>query len=134
MWRFLNVVAICALVGSSVYVYSVKYRTIWSSEQIVTMRHQIQRERDALALLRAEYAYLTRPERIQTLSSRQLDMQPLALDQIVKATDLPEPAPKVDSIGRKLEALGLPGLSATPSVAAGGATPSATPSATPTVR
>jgi len=47
---------------------------------------------------------------------------PLALNQIVKAGDLPMPAVKVDSIGRKLESLGL-GQSATPSAGMTGATP-----------
>jgi hypothetical protein len=51
-----------------------------------------------------------------------LDTQPLALNQIVKAGDLPLPAAKVDSIGRKLEALGL-GQSSTPSAGVTGATP-----------
>ena len=50
-------------------------------------------------------------------------MQPLALNQIVKADDLPDQAPKVDSIGRKLESLGLLGESATPSAGVTGATP-----------
>ncbi|MBV8473965.1 MAG: hypothetical protein JO107_10475 [Hyphomicrobiales bacterium] len=125
MWRFLHVIAIGALIASAAYVYSVKYQTIYASEQIVKTRHLINRERDSIGLLRAEYAHLVRPDRLQTLADQQLDMQPLALNQIVKPEDLPERAAKVDSIGRKLESLGLLGQSATPSAgAAGGATPS----------
>ena len=44
---------------------------------------------DAIRLLRAEYAHLIRPDRLQALADKQLDMQPLALNQIVKADDLP---------------------------------------------
>jgi len=73
-------------------------------------------------VLRAEYAHLTRPDRLQALADKQLDMQPLLLNQVVKAGDLPFPAAKVDSIGRKLESLGL-GQSATPSAGVTGATP-----------
>jgi cell division protein FtsL len=123
MWRLLHVIAIAALIGSAAYVYSVKYQTIYASEQIVKTRHRIAKERDAINLLRAEYAHLTRPDRLQALADSQLDMQPLALNQIVKADDLPEPGPKVDSIGRKLESLGLLGESATPSAGVTGATP-----------
>jgi hypothetical protein len=101
----------------------VKYQTIYASEEIVKTRHLIAKERDAINLLRAEYAHLTRPDRLQALADSQLDMQPLALNQIVKAEDLPEPGPKVDSIGRKLESLGLLGESATPSAGVTGATP-----------
>ena len=123
MWRFLHVLAIGAVIASAAYVYGVKYQTIYASEQIVKTKHLIAKERDAINVLRAEYAHLVRPDRLQALDDKQLDMQPLALNQIVKADDLPEPAAKVDSIGRKLESLGMPGLSATPSAGVTGATP-----------
>lgn len=123
MWRLLHVLAIGALIASAVYVYGLKYQTIFASEQIVKTKHLIDKERDAIARLRAEYASLTRPDRLQALADKQLEMQPLALYQIVKADDLPEPAAKTDSIGRKLESLGLFGPTATPSVGAAGATP-----------
>ena len=92
MWRLLHVVAIGALIASAVYVYTVKYQTIYASEQIVKTRHLIDKERDEINVLRAEYAHLTRPDRLQALADKQLEMQPLALNQIVKAGDLPEPA------------------------------------------
>ncbi len=124
MWRFLHVVAIGALIASAAYVYGVKYQTIYASEQIVKTRHLIAKEGDAINLLRAEYAHLIRPDRLQALADTQLDMQPLALGQIVKAENLPERPPKVDSIGRKLESLGLFEQSATPNAGLTGATPS----------
>ena len=49
---------------------------------------------DAINVLRAEYAHLIRPDRLQALADKLLDMQPLALNQIVKADDLPEPRPE----------------------------------------
>jgi cell division protein FtsL len=124
MWRFLHVVAIGALIASAAYVYSVKYQTIYASEQIVKTRHLIDKERDAIGVLRAEFAHLIRPDRLQALADGKLDMQPLTLSQIVTADELPEPAAKVDSIGRKLESLSPLGQSATPSPGVTGATPS----------
>ena len=124
MWRFLHVLAICAVIVSAAYVYSVKYQTIYAAEEIVKTRHQIAKERDAINVLRAEYAHLSRPDRVQSLADGSLGMEPLALNQIVNAGDLPERAAKVDSIGRKLEALGLIGENATPPSGATGATPS----------
>ncbi len=111
MLRYLNVLAIGALVGSAVYAYSIKYETILYSEQIVKIQHQINAENDKINMLRAEWSYLMRPERLQTLSDRHLDLQQLAHSQIIlSANDMPDQPPKVDSIGRKLEALGLSDL------------------------
>jgi cell division protein FtsL len=108
MLRYLNVLAIGALVGSAVYAYSIKYETILYSEQIVKIQHQINAEQDKINMLRAEWSYLMRPERLQTLSDRHLDLQQLAHSQIIlSANEMPDQPPKVDSIGRKLEALGL---------------------------
>jgi cell division protein FtsL len=127
MLRFLNVMAIVALVGSAVYAYSIKYETIFYAERITKLKHEMQAERQAIGTLRAEWSHLTRPERIQELSAKHLDLQPLALTQIVKADSLPERAAKVDSIGRKLESLGLSEPTNTPreGKAAAPATPAA---------
>ncbi len=107
MLRILNVVAVAALVASAIYAYSIKYETIFHAERIVKLKHDIKAEEDEIGMLRAEWGHLTRPERIQALSDKFLDLQPLALNQIVKAEALPDKAPKVDAIGRKLETLGL---------------------------
>ena len=124
MWRFLHILAIGAVIASAAYVYSIKYQTIYAAEQVVKTRHQIAKEREAINVLRAEYAHLTRPERLQQLADGALQMQALALNQIVKPDDLPFAGPKVDSIGRTLETLGLVDGSATPSAGVNsGATP-----------
>jgi cell division protein FtsL len=126
MWRILNVFAVLGLVASAVYAYTVKYETILFAEQIIKVKHQISAEQDAIDRLRAEWALLTRPERIQTLAEKNLGLHQLSLDQIVQVADIPQRPPKVDDIGRKLDDLGLgeptntpragkPGSAATPS-------------------
>jgi hypothetical protein len=107
MLRYLNVVAILALIGAAIYAYSIKYETILFAEQIVKMKNANQRERDTIAMLRAEFAHLIRPGRIQALADKHLDLKQLAIDQIVQPQDLPEKAAAVDSIGKKLDLLGL---------------------------
>ena len=123
MWRFLHAAAIAALIGSAAYVYGVKYRTIYASEQLVKTRHLIDKEKDAINLLRAEYAHLARPDRVQALADAKLGLQPLALSQIATVDELPEAQPKVNSIGRTLESLGFMRDNATPKVAAADTTP-----------
>jgi cell division protein FtsL len=123
MWRLMHGLAIAALIGSAAYVYGVKYRTIYASEKLVKTRHLIDREKDAINLLRAEYAHLARPDRIQAVADSKLGLQSLSLSQIAIVEELPDAQPKVDSIGRTLESLGFTADNATPAVTAADSTP-----------
>lgn len=114
MVRWLNVIAVLALLGSAVYAYRTKYETIFYAEQIAKLKNQNQRERDSIAVLQAEWAHLTRPTRIQSLADQHLDLKQLTVDQIVQVTDLPDQPPRQDSIGKKLELLGLGEATSTP--------------------
>jgi cell division protein FtsL len=119
MVRVLNILAIAALIGSAIYAYTIKYETTFHAETIVKLQHEIKLEQDQIGTLRAEWAHLARPERIQALADRFLDLQPIALNQVVRAEALPGKAPGVDAIGRKLEALGLGNQTNTPGDADG---------------
>jgi len=115
MLRFLNLVTIVALLGSAGYAYTIKYQTSYRTEQIAKTKIEIKTEHDALAVLRAEYSFLTRPERVQKLSEQYLDLQQPGLDKITSARALPERVAHADSIGAEIDALGL-GVSSTPAV------------------
>jgi cell division protein FtsL len=123
MWRFMHAAAIAALIGSAAYVYGVKYQTIYASEQLVKTRHLIDKEKNAINLLRAEFAHLARPDRIQAMADSKLGLEPLALSQIARIEELPDAQPKVDSIGRTLESLGFTADNTTPAVTAADSTP-----------
>ncbi|MDR6873309.1 cell division protein FtsL [Bosea sp. BE125] len=107
MIKLLHVVAIGALVSSALYAYTIKYGTTLEAEQLQKIKSKAQREREAIAVLKAEWQFLTRPDRLQTLADRHLDLQPFSVTQVVRASDIPNRGPKVDAIGRKLEDLGL---------------------------
>ena len=107
MIKLLHVVAIGALVSSALYAYTIKYETTLEAEQLQKIRMKAHRERDAIAVLKAEWQYLNRPDRIQALADRHLDLQPFSVTQVVRIADIPNRGPKVDAIGRKLEDLGL---------------------------
>ena len=124
MWRLLNVFAVLGLMASAVYAYTVKYETILFAEQIIKVKHDIATEQDAIDRLRAQWALLTRPERIQMLAEKNLGLHQLSLDQIVQVADLPPRPPKVDDIGRKLDDLGLAEPTNTPRT---GKTPGSAP-------
>lgn len=129
MWRLLNILAMLLLLGSAGYAYSIKYETILFAEQILNAKHQIADEQDAIARLHAEWALLTRPERLQRLAEAHTSLRQLSLSQIVALSDLPDRPPKVDAIGRELDSLGLARPTNTPHdrrAAGSVATPSST--------
>lgn len=107
MLRFLNVFAVLALVASASWAYSVKYDTIFYVEQIKKSEARNERERDAIAILKAEWQFLTKPERLQILATRHLNLQALKASQIIRPNELPDRKGKPDAIAEKLEDLGL---------------------------
>lgn len=107
MIKFFHVVAIGGLIASATYAYTIKYETLYHGEQLAKLKQRSQKEREAIAVLKAEWQHLNRPDRLQMLSERHLALQPLAATQLVRFSDIPARTPKVDDIGRKLEALGL---------------------------
>lgn len=116
MLRLLNILAVALLISSAVYAYSIKYQTAYRLEQITKTNLEIKAERDAIAVLRAEWAYMTRPERLQPLADQYLpELKPLKVSQLVSAESLPNKT-HVDSIGAKLSEIGL-SAPATPPVA-----------------
>ncbi|MDQ0472877.1 cell division protein FtsL [Labrys wisconsinensis] len=107
MTRLLNLILFGVLIAAAIGVYSIKYEATRQAEKVAKLRRDIEVERVAIVTLRAEWAYLTQPERITALARKHLDLQPMQIEQIVKATDLPDkPAPD-DQIAKKLEGLGL---------------------------
>jgi cell division protein FtsL len=133
MLRFLHLIAIGSLIASAAYAYSVKYDSVYFAEQVAKLNSRIQKERDAIAVMRAEWQRLNRPDRLQTLAEKHLDLHPISVQQIVRIGDVPM-KPTGDELGRKLELLGLIATE-TPSAPKTGATRSATtPAATPAGR
>ena len=125
MIRILNVAAIAALIASALYAYSIKYKTMFRAETMASLKAEIKAEQDKIGILRADWANLTRPERVQALADKLTTLQPLNLAQIVRVDALPDKAPRGDAIGRELEQLGLAEPTNTPSDAApNSATPS----------
>jgi cell division protein FtsL len=108
MIRFLHMIAVSALVASALYAYSVKYDTLYYAEQVAKTKAKVHKERDAIAVLKAEWQLLNRPDRLQAIADKHLgDLQPLSVHQLARLADLPNRPPPADEIGRKLEALGL---------------------------
>jgi cell division protein FtsL len=107
--RFLNLFLAGVLVVSAIGVYSIKYEATRQAERVAKLRRAIDRERIAIGTLRAEWAHLAQPERLTELAERHLDLQPMKIEQVTKAADLPARTADQDQIAEKLEGLGLGG-------------------------
>ena len=108
MIRFLNIIAVACLIGSAGYAYSIKYETLYHAEQVAKLKSRIHKERDSIAVLKAEWQHLNRPDRLQPAVERHLDLQPMSIHQLARLSDLPNKAPRVDEIARLLQGTTTP--------------------------
>lgn len=89
--RILHLFVIVALVVAAAYVYDIKFEATMQTERLAKLRGEIKRERDAIAALRAEWAKLASPGRIEDIATRHLpSLKPLDQFQIDTLANLPE--------------------------------------------
>lgn len=93
--RILNVFVLLLLVLAAAYVYEVKFESTLRAERVAKMRGDVRRERDGIAALRAEWAQLENPARVQGLVRRHLPLRPLEATQFDLLDKLPERAPQI---------------------------------------
>ena len=95
MLRLLHLVVIDGLVSAAAYVYKIKFDATVQAEKVAKVRHDIRRERDAIAMLRAEWARLDNPTRIQELADRHLALRPVESTQFDHFNRLPPRPPQI---------------------------------------
>ncbi len=88
--RLLNIVVIGALVMAAAYVYRIKFEATVQAGQLTKLRSDIRRERDEIAALRAEWAKLDSPSRIEGLAKRHLPLKQIDVTQYDRLDNLPE--------------------------------------------
>jgi hypothetical protein len=93
--RLLHVVVIAGLVSAAAYVYKIKFDATVQAEQVAKLRREIRRERDGIAMLRAEWARLDNPTRIQDLADRHLKLRPVESTQFDDFGRLPPRPPQL---------------------------------------
>jgi len=109
MLRVLNTLVIAALIIAAAWVYKIKFESTLQAERVSKLRAEIRRERDAIAILRAEWSQLDRPDRIQRLAQRHLTLKPVEVAQFDTLDKLPErprqlvPPGTADPIGAIIE-------------------------------
>src|SRR4249920_2535561 len=93
--RLLNILVIGALILAASFVYKIKFDSTLQAERVAKLRGELRRERNSIAILRAEWAKLDTPGRVQGLADRHLALQPVKSSQFDNFERLPERPPAV---------------------------------------
>ena len=109
--RIIHLLVIGVLVFAAAYVYRIKMGSISRTERVLRLHAEIREQRDAIAVLRAEWARLDAPLRLQGLAERHLTLKPLNATQYDSLKNLPERPPRLvrpgdpDPIGAMIQAI-----------------------------
>src|SRR5271163_1803178 len=109
--RIIHLLVIGALIFAAAYVYRIKMDSTERTERVLRLRAEIREQRDAIAVLRAEWTKLDAPLRLQGLVERHLTLKPLTATQYDSLKNLPERPPSLvkpgesDPIGAMLQTI-----------------------------
>jgi hypothetical protein len=90
--RYVNIGLVAAMITGAIVTYAFKYRAEAAAAHVAGLKSAIERERQSLSLLKAEWSVLEQPSRLQTLVERYQDylgLQPFSLDQVATLEEIP---------------------------------------------
>lgn len=94
MKTLLYIAASTVLVVFAYWAYSVNYATQHAVSRVETLQNQISMERETIGVLRAEWAYLNRPDRLRELAETHfgdLQLMPMNADHFDDPTSVAFP-------------------------------------------
>ena len=97
--RIIHLLVIGVLVFAAAYVYRIKMDSTVRTERVLKLHAEIREQRDAIAVLRSEWAKLDSPQRLQGLVERHLALKPLNANQYDSLKNLPERPPSLAKPG-----------------------------------
>ncbi|HXI08180.1 MAG: cell division protein FtsL [Bradyrhizobium sp.] len=104
--RVIHFLVVGMLVFAAAYVYRIKMESTARVERVQRLNAEIREQKEAIALLRAEWARLDAPLRLQGLAERHLGLKPVTAQQYDQLRNLPERPPNFtrdpDPIGSML--------------------------------
>ena len=99
--RILHLLVIGMLIFAAAYVYRIKMESTSRTERVLRLHAEIREQRDAIAVLRAEWAKLDAPLRLQGLAERHLQLKPINATQYDQLKNLPERPPNFAKPGAR---------------------------------
>src|SRR5579872_2775342 len=93
--RLLHLLVICALVFAAGYVYRIKMVSTARTERVMQLRNDVREQREAIAALKADWAKLEAPGRLQGLAERHTTLKAIDASQFDDFRNLPERPPRI---------------------------------------
>ena len=106
MRALLYVMTVAAVMGLAFWAYRENYRTQAAIDEMNGIQNEIGGLREQLGVLRAEWAYLNRPERLRELvqlNADKLNLKPITSTQFVDTSKIDYPPPPVKYPPRRPE-------------------------------
>lgn len=94
MLRTFELIMLAAMLVAAAVTYTIKYDAEKQITMIAKLKRQIDSERDTITLLRADWALMTQPNRLQslvTVYSSEVQLEPIKAEQLIMSVDeIPE--------------------------------------------
>jgi hypothetical protein len=108
MRGFLTILTALAVIGLGYWAYHQTILTQQALREVDRLQRAIGAEHESLSVLRAEWAYLNRPDRLRELADFNFDrlgLMPLAPEQFGDVIEIPYPLPAPDPAAQVRELL-----------------------------
>jgi hypothetical protein len=92
MIRWFQISSVAAAAVAALLVFQLKYKAEAVSERVANLQRQVDEEKEAISLMKAEWSFLIQPSRIQALVERhqeRLQLKPLDPAQVTHLDTIP---------------------------------------------
>lgn len=101
--RIFNLTLVLAMIGAAVVTYNLKHEAEAAAHRVARLHATIAKERESIALLKAEWSMLSQPGRLQRLIAHYQDyfqLEPFSTSQVATLDEIPlraVPEPEPDA-------------------------------------
>lgn len=90
--RIFNLMLLALMIVGAAATYDMKHKAELAADKVARLQAEIARDRDAIAVLRAEWSLLTQPGRLQSVIDKYADhfqLEPFSPKQIATIDEIP---------------------------------------------